>query len=410
MSAMTKFTYLAKRSPTEMVEGTLEAEDRANVITHLTGLGYTPVRITEAAKTAPGAAAPAPTAGKEARVPSRHLNQFTRQFASLIRSQVPILRALSILEEQTENPKLRRITRALAEGIRQGQNLSSAMETFPSVFSPLYVSLIRSGEAGGMMDSVLDRLAVQADRDEELQSKVQAALVYPLFVAAVGLCTVVFLLSFVVPRLVKLFSVFGSELPLPTRILLSLAGSLTHHWYLYASSLLGIVAAAFLVARSERGRLWASALRLRLPLLGPLTRQLEIVRFTRSFGLLLDHGLPILQATDVALPVVKNRILRKELALLPKHLKDGSTLSSGLKGLKFSTPFLVNTVAVGEESGKMGEALMEVSNFYERETGRLLQMMAALLEPATILIVGGMVGFIVFAVLLPILTMGAIAR
>ena len=411
---MPKFSYLAKKTPTDTIQGVLEAESRNHVLTHLTQLGYTPVRVTEASAAAATAAvkaavseAPVP---QTVRVPQRKLNQFTRQFASLVRSQVPILRALSILEEQTSFPKLRKLVRSLGEEIRQGNTLSGALEKFPKVFSPLYVSLVRSGEVGGMLDTVLDRLATQADRDEELQGKIQSALAYPLFVAGVGFLTVMFLLSFVIPRLVKLFNTFGTQLPLPTRMLLSFAQFVTNGWgWMLAGFLLCIIVAT-LALRSPKGRTALAHLPLRLPMIGPMLCQIEITRFARSYGLLINQGVPILQATDIAIPVVGNLVLRRELGGLPKHLKDGQNLSSGLKGLKISTPLLVNTIAVGEESGKMGEALLEVSEYYEREAGRLLQLFAALVEPATILAVGAVVGFIVMAVLLPILTMGTIAR
>ena len=408
---MPKFQYLAKRSPTEMVEGVLEADNRAGAISRLTELGYTPVRVLEAReiKTELKKQPPVPVSGTT-RVPRRALNQFTRQFASLVRSQVPILRALNILEEQTSHPKLRQVVTAMTEEIRQGQTLAQAFGKFPRIFSPLYINLIRSGEAGGMLDGVLDRLAVQVDREEELESKVRASLAYPLFVLVVGVFTVFYLFLFVIPRLIRLFRAFGSELPLPTKMLLWIAQSLSQNWHWYLAA--GVLTAIFgvWILRGERGRLGLNYLGLQVPGLRNFLRELEIVRFARSFGLLIDHGIPILQATDVALPVVRNRILRKELARLPAHLKEGNTLSGGLRGLRLSTPLLVNTVAVGEESGKIGEALMEVANFYEREVERRLQMMTGLLEPAIILLVGGVVGFIVMAVLLPILTMSTIAR
>ncbi len=409
---MPRFQYLAKRSPTEVVEGVLEAENRAGVVNHLAGLGYTPIRIAETQEERGiemKTTLRAPIA-RDIRVPHRHLNQFTRQFASLVRSQVSLFRALRILEEQTAHPKLRQIIQAVEEDIRQGQSLSEALAKYPKVFSALYVNLIRSGEIGGMLDTVLDRLAAQTEREEELNGKVQTALAYPLFVGVVGFFTVVFLFSFVIPRLIKLFDFFGSRLPLPTRILLGLATAFSKGWFWILGGLALLAVLGVWMSRRQRGRLSLAYLSLHLPLIGSLIRQLEIVRFARSFGLLLDRGVPILQATVVAIPVVKNRFLRQELERLPNHLKEGNLLSAGLKGLSFATPFLVNTVAVGEESGKAGEALLEVANFYEREVERLLHLMSALLEPVTILIVGGVVGFIVMAVLLPILTMSIIAH
>lgn len=408
---MPRFQYLAKRSPTEMVEGFFESENRSGVIVHLMELGYTPVRVLEAQarQAVPAERRIAPLSGST-RVPRRALHQFTRQFASLVRSQVPILRGLSILEEQTSHPRLRRVIASVAEEIRQGQTLSGALERYPRIYPPLYISLIRSGEAGGMLDTVLDRLAVQADREEELESKIRGSLAYPLFVLVAGILTVCFLFWYVIPRMVKLFDVFGAELPLPTRVLLGMAGWLSQGWFWVVGAAVGLSIAWVCVVRREAGRRAVDALMFWIPGLRALLQQMEIVRFARSFGLLIEHGIPILQATDLVLPVVRNRLLRRDLSRLPAHLKEGRTLSEGLRGLKLSTPFLVNTVAVGEESGRIGEALTEVAGFYEREVERGLQILTTLLEPAVILLVGGVVGFVVIAVLLPILTMSTVAR
>lgn len=403
---MPTFKYLAKRGPNDMVEGVLEADSRAKVLSQLAGLGYIPVRVAEATT----GRQPTDAQARLRRVSVRHLNQFTRQFASLMRSQVPLMRALGIMQEQTTHPTLHRILDSIREHVRQGQTLSQSLTGYPQVFSPLYLSLIKSGEVTGMLDTVLDRLAAQADQEESLRSKVQVALAYPLFVGVVGLGTVVFLLMFVMPRLLKLFITFGGELPLPTKILLALTAWCRSEWTW--GSLLALVAVAVWLAKSRRAmtRRWLDRFVLQLPLLGTLMRQVELARFCRSFGLLLSHGIPILQATEVAIPVVKNCVIRKSLLPLTTNLREGASLAACLKTLPVATPFLVHSVAVGEEGGKAAEALLEVADYYEREIERLLQVLAALLEPAMILVVGGLVGFLVMAILLPIFDMSTLVR
>lgn len=409
---MPTFKYVAKRGPKELVEGVLEADDRAHVLSHLSGLGYIPVRISEAAPTSVGVGAVRPPVAVEAGgcVPVRHLNQFTRQFASLMRSHVPLLRALSVLKEQTTHPRLRQVLAGLVEAIRQGETLSSALLRYPRVFSPLYVSLTRSGEVSGTLDEVLDRLAAQADRDETMRAQVQSALAYPTLVGVVGIGTVIFLLTFVMPRLLKLFEGFGSRLPLPTRILLTVTGWCQQGWFWIGCLVAAGLLALWIRSRAEPSRLLWDRLSLRLPLLGTLTRDVELARFARSFGLLLDHGVPILQAAEVAIPVVHNRVIRRALERLPADLKEGGSLAGCLKTLPVATPFVVHTVAVGEEGGRVGEALAEIATLYEREVERLLRVMASLLEPMMILVVGSLVGFIVMAVLLPVFEMSVIAR
>ena len=406
---MPKFRYTAKRGPQDVIEGVLEAENRSGVLAHLTQLGYMPVRVTE--ETSSTAAAPAtrqtPTV-RLGRVPIGHLTIFTRQFASLVRSYVPLLRALKLLEDQARHPVLKHVLREVAEEVRQGQTLSSGLAKFPQAFSPLYINLIRSGESSGALEAVLDQLAEQAEQEEALRSKVRMAFTYPIFVGVVGCLTVIFLMTFVMPKLSRLLLGLGSRLPMPTRILLSVTGMMSRGWFwgiVIGGLLLGTVA---FKGSGQRGRLALAHGLLRLPMLGPMVRQSEMARFCRSLGLQLTHGIPILQAIYISTQVTGHPVIRAELERLPEGMRQGNALSSCLKELSVGNSFLVNTILVGEESGRVGEALTEVATYYERDTERLVQLIATLLEPTLILFVGVIVGFIVMAVLLPIFEMGAL--
>jgi len=407
---MPTFYYTAKRGPHDVVEGTVEAENRSGVLTYLTGLGYVPVRVSEHTATADVLSTPKREASaiKPHRVPASHLTVLTRQFASLVRSAVPLLRTLKILEEQARHPYLRHVLHQVAEEVRQGQTLSSALAKFPTVFSPLYVNLIHSGEVSGALDVILEQLAQQAEQEEALRSRVRMAMTYPAFIVAVGTLTVIFLMTFVMPRLSRLLMGLGARLPLSTRVLLGTAAVMSSGWFWGVMIGGGIGFVVLWKAMGERGRLARDRLILQIPFLGPLVQQTEMARFARSFGLQINHGIAILQAIEVATQVVGHRVIRAQLARLPEALRQGNALSASLKTLSVATPFLINTVAVGEESGKVGDALTEVATYYERESERLLQTIATLLEPMFILVVGAVVGFIVMAVLLPIFEMSSI--
>ncbi len=406
---MPTFKYTAKKGPRDTVSGVYEAPSRVEVISHLATLGFTPVRVeeTDAAAVAASMVKAQTPSGK--RVPVRHLNIFTRQFASLVRSQMPILRALMIMSEQTTHPGLKKILVQISGEISQGNTLSEALEKHPQVFSPLYVSLVRSGEAGGMLDGVLDRLAAKAEQDEALRSKIRSAMAYPLFVGLVGMGTVIFMLTFVMPRLLKLL-VRYEKLPLATRLLMATTHALTQWWVWAIIISLCAGAMAIWKTKGPEVRGWIDSWNLKLPVLGPLIRQLELARFARSFSLLLEHGVSVLKAVDVALPVVSHQLIRQELSRVPEGLKQGKSIAACLKPLPTMTPYVINTVAVGEESGKVGEAFGEVANFYEREAEGKLHMVAALMEPAMVLGVGVMVGWIVMAILLPIFELSSIAK
>ncbi|MBI4343453.1 MAG: type II secretion system F family protein [Candidatus Omnitrophica bacterium] len=411
---MPTFSYTAKRGPNDTVEGIMDAENRGGVLSRLAELGYTPVRIIEQVPAAaaepsrPSAAAHAP-AGR-IRVGPAHLVTFTRQFASLVRSQVPMLRTLHILQEQARQPAFRQVLRELTETVRQGQTLSDGLAKFPSVFPPIYVSLVHAGEVSGALDAVLERLAAELEHDQELQTKVRTALTYPAFVGVVGCGTIVFFLTFVLPRLTQQLTGFGQRLPGATRALLAVTAGISSPWFWTAWVVVGAALVLIWRGASERQRLALDRWLLRLPLAGALLEQLEVARFARSFGLMIMHGIPILRAVDVAIPVARHRAIREQLGRVPEGLRQGKALSACLQELAIGSPFFVNTVAVGEESGKVGDALAEVAAYYERDAARLLQTFATLLEPALIVAVGAVVGFIVIAVLLPIFEMSSIVQ
>ena len=405
---MPKFHYTAKRGPREVVEGVLEAENRGEALTELTDLGYVPVHVSEEVASASTPVQQEAPAVRIRRIPAAPLTVFTRQFASLVRSYVPLLRALKILADQAKHPALRHVLPKVAEEVRQGQTLSSALAKFPQAFSPVYVNLIHSGEVSGALDVILEQLAQQAEQEEVMRTRVRMALTYPAFVGGVGCLTVIFMMTFVMPRFSRLLGGLGSRLPLATRLLLTISAWMSGRWFW--ALLLGVGLAGVLLWKGlgAKGRLMRDSWVLRVPVLGPLVQQSEMARFARSCGLQLTHGIPILQALDVSVQVVNHQMIRSELLRLPEALRQGEALSNALKALSVGTPFLVNTVAVGEETGKVGDALTEVATYYEHETERLLQTMATLLEPMLILIVGLVVGFIVMAVLLPIFEMSSI--
>jgi len=400
---MPTFQYTAKKGPQEIVEGVIEAETRGGALSQLADMGYVPVRVTEQG----------PKESKDSlvnkikprRVPTSQITTFMRQFASLTRSQVPMLRILDILHDQARHDYFRHVLREITELVRQGEALSTGFRKFPHVFSNLYVHLIHSGEISGALDSVLERLADQAERDEVLRAKVKAAVTYPLFVGVVGFLTITFLMLFVMPRLSDLLTGLGDNLPLPTQLLLTIVHWFSTPWFWGAVVTTVLLIALMWRISSDKGRLLRDQLLLRLPIIGRLIHQLEMARFIRSFGLLLNHGVSVMKAIDVAIPVVKHQVIRRELEKLPEGLRQGASLSACMKQLSICTPFLINTISVGEETGAVGDSMVEVASFYEREADRLLQTLSTLLEPALIVMIGLIVGFIVMAVLLPIFEM-----
>lgn len=398
---MPTFVYRAKAGPGKTVEGELFAESRAAAALAVDGMGLSPVWIREKASDA--------KRGHSLHlrgVAAREVTVFARQLASLLKSGVPILRALTTIRDQTENPGFRRVAEDIEIRIRRGDMLSDAIAQYPRLFPELFVNMVRSGEWGGVLDTVLARLADAREQEEEVRRKVQAALAYPVLVVCVGFATVFILLAFFMPKVVELFDGYR-DLPLPTRILIGVSTFFSRFWYwlLFLAALCG----AFLhrLSGSASGRLMLDRAKMAVPLLRRFIVQTEIARFSRTMALLLKSGVSVDRGMDLSARTVKNAVLRAEIeAVREQTVQQGQAMSVGLRRAPHIPPFVSNLAAVGEESGHLEDALNEIAQFYEKEVEQSSRLATSLLEPILILIVGGMVGMIVVAMLLPIFEIG----
>ena len=406
---MRNFFYKARDSHKRMMEGILEAETEQEALGKLSQMGYFPLSIQREETFPQGQAAPR-SFRLFTRIRRRDITFFTRQLADLLESGLTLMRALDILREQTENPRLHEILADLASHVRDGRSFSDSLAIYPRIFSPLYVSMVRCGEVGGMLGGVLARLADFAEKEEELHVKLRSALAYPTLILSVGMGTIAVLLIFVVPKLVSLFQDVGQILPLPTRILIELSQWFVSYWWLVLSIAgLGV----FLVRRgglSQGGRFAIDRIKLRLPVWGSLIKKVEIARFARSLATLLSHGVPILQGMQVVVQATGNELLKRELQQIGEQLKGGDTLSQGMRRGRIFPTLVTHMVAVGEEAGALDRSLFKIADTYEREADRAMKLMTSLVEPVMILIMGSMVGFIVIAMLLPIFEIDLLAR
>ncbi len=391
------------------MEGSLKAETEQEALAKLSQMGYFPLSIQREETSPQGQAAPR-SFRLFTRIRRRDITLFTRQLADLLESGLPLMRTLDVLREQMENPRLQEVLADLASQVRDGRSLSDALAIYPRVFSPLYVSMVRSGEVGGMLGGVLARLADFAEKEEELHVKMRSALAYPILILLVGMGTIAVLLIFVVPKLVLLFQEVGQILPLPTRVLIGLSQWFVSYWWLVVSIAgLGV----FLVRRgglSQGARLAIDRIKLRLPVCGSLIKKVEIARFARSLATLLSHGVPILQGMQVVVQATGNELLRGELQQIGEQLKGGDSLSQGMRRGRIFPALVTHMVAVGEEAGSLDRSLFKIADTYEREADRAMKLMTSLVEPVMILIMGSLVGFIVIAMLLPIFEIDLLAR
>lgn len=408
MNAMTQYVYRAKRGPQEIVEGRVEAHSEAEALEKINALGLLPVRINAESAPLPEAKAPVVEMRVRGRVKPRQLTVFTRQLASLLKSGVPILTSLTIIAEQSDNPYLRHIIRTVHDRVKDGATFSASLAPFPQTFSALYIAMVRSGETGGQLPDALLRISEYRARQEEIFSRMRMALAYPVLMAVVGIATIVFMLTFVMPRLMNIFTTLGQELPLPTRLVISASELLRQWWFWMALAL--IILLGRWQSRLPSANHIMSRIRLHLPLAGKLIVKIELGRFCRTLELLLKGGIPILKAIEIAVPVVNNEILRDKLKDSYKVLEQGGSLGKSLKETRLFPAFMSNLIVVGEESGKLADALSEVATAYEHDADEAVKIMTNLLEPMMILAMGLIVGFIVIAMLLPVFEINAMAR
>src|SRR2546428_2166303 len=406
---MQKFLYKARDRGRRMVEGSLEAETEQEALAKLGEMGCFPLAIERDEPVAHGQPLPR-SFGLRTTIRRRDVTLFTRQLADLLESGLTLMRALDVLRAQTDHPRVREVLADIAAQVREGRSFSESLAPHPRIFSPLYRSLVRSGEVGGTLAEVLARLADISEKDDEMYVKVRSALAYPILILLVGMGTVAALLIFVIPKLVSLFQEVGQTLPLPTRILIELSRWLGSYWWLVV---LGAAGGAFVVrrgTRSPRARLAIDHTKLHFPLWGTLIKKVEIARFARTLATLLSHGVPILPAMQVVVQATGNALLRGELQQIGEQLRGGATLSQGMRrGRLFPTP-VIQMVAVGEESGALERSLFKIAETYERDADRVIKSMTSLVEPVMILIVGAVVGFIVISMMLPIFSIDLLAR
>ncbi len=394
---MPRFAYRAKDSTLRLVEGTIEAESEAAAVSRLGGQGLFPISLAEGEA---AAATTRPVFGR--RVSPLTLAYATRQLVDLLGGGLPLLSALTLLAKQTEMALLRRVIESLAASVREGQSFSDALSRYPQVFPPLYISMVKAGEVGGGLEQSLARLAELGEHEAELRSRVRNAAAYPLFVLCLALALIVFLLVFVIPNLSLVFTETNQVLPWPTRFLLGLSAVFRQGWWAIAG---GLVASGWMVRRgcaTARGRALIDRAVMAVPVLGGLVRKVETSRVTRSLGTMIGQGVPILQALRVVSETVGGGAVRQALTQVGEAVREGFGLAAALSATQQFPVFVRIMVAAGEESGTVDAALLKVAVAYEREVDRSIQLVTTILEPLLLVVVGGVVMFIVLAMLLPI--------
>jgi type II secretion system protein F len=407
---MPQFAYKAKKDDGSVVTGTLQAESERSALDSLGRMGVFPMEIESRAEdktTARGAAAPRQVARS---VRAGDVALFTRQLADLMRAGVPLNRALHTLGTQTTNLTLAETLRDLERQVAGGATLHEALSKYPKIFSNLYLSMVRAGEAGGFLEDILHRLAIFIEKDQELRSRISSAMAYPILLTVIGTFAIAFLMVFFIPKFSEIFKKMGDGLPLPTQIVMGLSYFMRDYWMF---AFMGVVALIFgwkrLVATSAGRRLF-DRLKLRIPGFGDIIRKNAVSRFTRTFGTLLKSGVAILSALDISKAAMANAVLMEDVDEASAGVKQGKGLAEILRDSRYFPAMVTDMIAVGEESGNLDEVLVNVADSYDIQVERAIRIFVALFEPALLLVMATAVGFIVIAMLLPVFTLSTIIK
>ena len=401
---MSTFEYVALDSAGRRKHGTVEAVSASDARSSLRKGGIYPVGLETKSSSSL-------RLDLWNRVRKKDIATFSRQLTTLLEAGFPLVEALSALTEQIEeNRALIRVVADIREKVIEGKSLSEALSSYPGIFSPVFISMIRAGESSGTLDKVLSELSELTEKEIAFRSKLRSVLAYPILVAIIGAGIVSFLLAVVLPTLTRIFADINIALPLTTIILIS-AGDFFHEfWWLIFMAIIAIFLGFSQVGKTASGRRVYDRIRLRLPVVGKLTLKSAISRFCRTLGTLIASGVPILSSLDIARDVVGNEVLSESIGRARQDVKEGESITNPLRKEGIFPPFVLRLISSGEESGRLEEMLLKVADTYDDEVSATVTVLSSLLEPVMIILMGVVVGFIVLAILTPILGMNQIVR
>jgi len=401
-----RFRYKARDKYGAAIVGLMEADSQGAVAQHLSGIGYVPVSI----KMEGLGYDISKALERYLRIRPEDIVVFNRQLATLVKAGIPILQGLHILVQQTAHPRLGRAIMEVYRQIEAGSSLSDAFAQHPAIFSEIYVSTIRAGEAGGFLDEALERLASLAEHDAETRAKVNAALRYPILVIAVMVIASVVVTAFIIPRFAMLYASFNATLPLPTRMVLSFSRFVSKYWFVMVGIFAALLTTAYQYLRTEAGRLNWDSLKLKLPIFGPLLLKIGLSRFSYILGTLIRSGIPILRALEIVSQAAGNIVLLRAVEAIRDQVEKGRGLSELMIANPLFPPLVSHMVAIGEKTGELDLMLQKVSEHYDMETNYAIRNLSSTLEPILILLLGVIVIVLALAIFLPLWNMAQLIR
>ncbi|HXT15354.1 MAG TPA: type II secretion system F family protein [Gemmatimonadaceae bacterium] len=393
---MPQFTYTARAVNGDLKQATMDAPNRDEVIKQLRQQKLNVIKIDE------GSSTPKKRLGS---IKMRDIVIFTRQFSTMINSGLPLVQALDILAQQSENPALKAVTRQVVFDVESGNTVADALRKHPKAFSELYVNMVAAGEAGGILDTILMRLAVFMEKNDALVRKVKGAMIYPGVIMSVAAIAITVLLVFVIPTFETMFSSANIPLPMPTRIVINLSRGLKSYWYLLVGAIVAGVVSLKRFYATPNGKLTIDRLLLKAPILGDVLRKSAVSRFTRTLGTLISSGVSILDGLEITAKTSGNRVIQDAIMESRASIAGGETIAAPLKKSQVFPPMVISMISVGEQTGGLDEMLTKIADFYDEEVDAAVGGLLAMMEPLMIVFLGVVVGGMVVAMYLPIFDM-----
>ena len=396
---MPEYLYKATTLSGQTVEGSMEGKDEETVIKNLHQLGYIPIRISTAQEK-----------GSESRrfsflphrVGVKHLMIFTQELSTLVSAGLSIDRSLEILGDLTENNKLKEVVQDVLKRVEGGSSLAEALGGHPKIFSKLYINMVRAGESGGFLETILSRLALYLESSKEIKDQIVSVMIYPLILMIVSGLSITILVTFVIPRFATIFSDMGQAIPLPTQIILTFSQIVRGYWWAGVGIIASIYFGLRMYTQDEERRWRWDRFKLRWVVIGDLIKKIEVSRFARTLGTLLQSGVSILPAFNLVKEISQNEAISRSISHVHDRLREGKGISKSLEETAVFPPLAIHMISVGEETGKLDEMLIKVAESYEESVRTAVKRFVSLLEPMILLLMGGVVGFIVLSILLAI--------
>ncbi|MGD0821297.1 MAG: type II secretion system F family protein [Desulfomonilia bacterium] len=393
---MSVFVWEGKLANGSIKKGEIEASDKAAAAMILKRQRIIPTKLKTKAKK---------ISLFEKGIKTKEIVIFTRQFSTMINAGLPLVQCLDILSSQQPNPSFKKVLTQIKQDVEGGSTFADSLSKHPKVFDSLYVNLVAAGEIGGVLDTVLNRLAVYMEKNEQLKNKIKSAMTYPIIVLCVAFGVVAILMIFVIPTFSDMFKQFGSALPAPTQMVVNLSYFFRKFWWAMAGFIVLLIFGFKWIRTQEKGRFYTDKLALRLPIFGDLIRKVAVAKFTRTLGTMISSGVPIMDGLDITSKTAGNVIVENAIRAVRTAISEGRSMSEPLEQTGIFPGMVVQMIAVGEATGAMDQMLSKIADFYDEEVDTAVEALTSALEPMLMVFLGGVIGFVVVAMYLPIFKM-----